>query len=55
MIAIQKIKVKCPKCENEFYADNSEFKFMADLVYGKEKIMLHCFCKKCKVKLELEV
>jgi hypothetical protein len=55
MQAIQKIKLNCPKCEKEFYAKGENIKFINELQYGIERIVLHCICKKCKVKLELEV
>ena len=55
MNAIKRIKINCPKCDKDFYLDSNKFKLISDLKYGISKVVLHCVCKKCKVKLEVEV
>jgi len=52
---LKEIKISCPKCVENFIINKGEFHFESDLRYGKEKTVLHCVCKKCNVKLEIEV
>lgn len=55
MSIIKRIKLNCPKCKKDFYLDGDEIKFYPTLKFGIEKIVLHCVCKKCNVKLEVDI